>query len=352
MKISRLPLIFLMLAAALFLGACSGAISASSWPGLSADQNNAYIAHNQYVFSVRLSDGTMVWRFPEKAGTGFYATPSLSPDGKQLVVGGFDKVLYSLKTDSGQTNWTFNGSSDRWISGDLVSGTTIYAPSGDHSLYALDLTGKQLWKYTTGYSLWAQPAKDDQRLYQPSMDHFLYALSQDKGELIWKTDLGGAILGTPAMGPDGTLYVGTLSNEMFAVNSSDGKIVWRTPTTGGVWSGPVLQGKNLYFGDLSGNFYSMDTTGKIAWKIQPDGPITGSPLLIKSGLVFGTEAGTLDAVDFNGKILWNRPINGKLYTTPVLAGDKILVTPVSTEAALLFAFDQNGNQLWTFTPPK
>ncbi len=341
-----------MLAAALMLGACAGGVTASSWPGLSADQNNAYVAHNQYVYSVKLGDGTMAWRFPEKAGNGFYATPSLSPDGKEVVVGGFDKVLYSLKTDSGQTNWTFNGSTDRWISGDLVTDAAIYAPSADHNLYALDLSGKKLWTFTTGYSLWAAPAQDSQRLYQSSMDHYLYALNPSTGDQIWKTDLGGAVLGTPAISADGVLYVGTLSNEMLAVNASSGQILWRTPTTGGVWSGPVLQGKNLYFGDLSGTFYGMDTTGKVTWKIQPGGAITGSSLLLKTGLVFGTESGALVAVDFNGKILWNRPINGKLYTTPVLAGDKILVTPVSTDPALLFAFDQNGNQLWTFTPPK
>jgi len=38
----------------------------------------------------------------------FYATPVLTPDG-QLIVGGFDKKLYSINPVTGQSTWQFTG---------------------------------------------------------------------------------------------------------------------------------------------------------------------------------------------------------------------------------------------------
>ncbi|MCL4560600.1 MAG: PQQ-binding-like beta-propeller repeat protein [Chloroflexi bacterium] len=350
MKITR-PLTVSLLVAVVFLSACTAGPSNTSWPGLTADQNSAYVANASYVYSIRLSDGTLQWKFPQNAGKGFYATPALTSDG-QLIVGGYDNILYSLNSKTGAQNWTFTQATDRWIGGVNASDQTIDAPSSDHILYALDLKGKLIWKYTTGFSLWATPVRDANRVYQPSMDHYLYALNASGGSLVWKTDLGGPAVGEPALSSSGVLYVGTVSKEMLAVDAASGKVLWRMPTTGGVWDKPIFDNGTLYFGDMSGNFYAVDAaTGKVKWQINPGGAIIDSPLLTTSAIIFGTESGALVSTDFSGKILWNRQINGKLYTTPVQAGDRILVA-ISQGTDLVVAMDKNGNQVWSFIPPK
>ena len=90
-------------------------------------------------------------------------------------------------------------------------------------------------------------------------------------------------------------------------------------------------------------------TGDLNWSIKPDGPITASPLLQDDHIFLATESGSVYAVDRDGNILWTEEIGGKIYTTPVAAGDVILVAPLETDFYLT-ALDQNGRQVWTFTP--
>jgi outer membrane protein assembly factor BamB len=189
------------------------------------------------------------------------------------------------------------------------------------------------------------------------MDHYLYAVDMQSGSQIWKTeDLGGSLVGTPAVSPDGVLYVGTFNSEMRAIDAKTGKTTWKAATTGWVWGGPALKDQTLYFGDLSGTFYAMDrSNGKINWQQKLDGTITESPLLTDDTIYISTETGGLYALDYNGKTRWSKTIGangaGKLYNSPKLANNLILVAPVGT-SELLFAFDPAGNQKSTYTPAK
>ena len=87
MKKKYLVLIGLLLALAVLLGGCATGLSASSWPGVTADADNAYIAGGPYVYAVNLQTGAEVWRFPAKAATStpYYATPALTPDGQLII---------------------------------------------------------------------------------------------------------------------------------------------------------------------------------------------------------------------------------------------------------------------------
>lgn len=353
MKKIRTPIVLAFLALVMLLSACTGGSSINSWPGLSVDNSNAYLAYSQYVYKIHLNDGSMEWRVPEKGGTGFYTPPALTSDG-QMIVGGVDKSLYSFNATNGSQNWTFKAG-DRWIAGALVDGQSLYAADTDHSLYKFDLKGQKVWAFSASSLLWAKPLKDKDTLYLSSMDHHLYAINANTGTQIWRSDdLGGSVLGTPALSQDGVLYIGTLGNELLAIDSSNGKVLWKYATSGGVWGGPVLVGTTLYFGDMKGTFYIFDaTTHKPITQAEPGGAILGSPFVTKDTIFFGTETGSAVAMDLTGKILWNHSINGKLYTTPVQAGDRILFAITQgDQQQLLVAMDKNGNQNWVFTQPK
>jgi outer membrane protein assembly factor BamB len=357
MKRSNLILLFTILILGAALSACAGgAGAASSWPGLSADENTAYLAFNQHVYAVNIANGAEKWRFPAEADNKitFYATPTLTQDG-QLLVGGFDHVLYSLDPATGGQKWAYNGAANRYIGGPMISEEGIFAPNADETLYALDMTGKPLWSFKTGGANWARPEGDTECncLFLPSMDHRLYAVDADTGSLKWKTDdLGGSLVGTPAHSAENVLYVGTFNSEMLALDAESGKTIWRTPTTGWAWAGPGLKDDRLYFGDLSGAFYGLDAgDGTKVWEIQSDGAISETPLVTDDTIYFTTEAGSLYAVDFNGETKWTKPVGGKLYTTPVLAGDTLIVAPVGADSTLV-ALDLSGNQKWAFTPEK
>jgi outer membrane protein assembly factor BamB len=356
----RIITIFLLILAASLSACAGGATAATSWPGLIANQGNsgaAIVAYNTQVHAVDLSNGGPLWRFPAEPDNQitFYARPALTPDG-QLIVGAYNNTLYSLNPENGSENWRFTGARNRFIASPLATERGIFASNADKNVYALDFDGSLLWTFTMEAESWAQPISDPECtcLYVTSMDHRVYALDPEDGRQLWRTeDLGGAIVGTPALGEDGTLYVGTFGSGMLAINTEDGETRWQFPTEGWVWSGPSLHDGSLSFGDLNGNFYTLDAAnGQSLWTLtadQLDGPIAGSPLVVDGLIYVSTESGTLFALSTQGAIEWSQAIGGKLYTSPLAADDLIIVAPIDTDE-LLIALTADGARRWGFNP--
>ena len=106
MKKTRTFLIISLLTLSMILSACGSRMSASSWPGISVNENEVYLAYNQHVYaldlnSVNQSQIQEKWRFPAEAQANvtFFTPPVLTEDG-QLLVGGYDNVFYSLDPHS------------------------------------------------------------------------------------------------------------------------------------------------------------------------------------------------------------------------------------------------------------
>jgi len=357
-----LYLIFIIIVVVLLSACAGGGVATQSWPGLTVDveAGTAYLAHKTHVYAVNLDNGTQKWRFPVEPDNKitFFAPPALTEDG-QLIVGSYDKVLYSLNPENGQQNWTFDGSQDLYIAGPLVNGERIYAPSSDSNLYVLDYDGELLWTFGTEFEQWATPSIEGNTLYLPSMDHVVYALDAQSGDLLWTSeDLGGALAGTPPFEEQSALYIGTLNSEMVALNNQNGEILWRIPTEGWVWSGPALDKDVLYFGDMTGTFYSIDAnSGSNNWQPYMLGSenkqgITGTPLVTEDTIYIGSENGVFTALNSDGGSLrWSKTIDGKLFQGPVSADDLILIAPADSDPVLI-AMDYDGNQKWAFVPQK
>ena len=96
----KLLLITMVLLGTVLLSACAGgAIRGSSWPGLSAEANAAYLADGSLVYAVNLKDGKELWSYPGKRDSKltFYSTPVITPDGLVIVgSAGSDHSLIAL----------------------------------------------------------------------------------------------------------------------------------------------------------------------------------------------------------------------------------------------------------------
>lgn len=352
--------LFIFLGLAVFVSACSGsANTGTSWPGLTVDDQYAYVAHNTQVFAINLENGSEHWRFPAEADNNvtFYAAPSLTDDG-QLIVGSYDSNLYSLDTETGRQNWVFPDATNRYIASALVENSSIFAPAADENLYSLNQGGSLEWTFTSQGESWAKPATNEACgcLFLPSMDHTVYAIDPQNGTEIWRSDdLGGAMVGTPAFNDNGELYVGTFGGKLFALNAENGAIVWEFSTEDGgwIWSGPSISDGVLYFGDLNGYFYAVDAeTGTQEWQLtseQLDGQIVGSPLVMDQDIYVTSQAGMLFKLDTSGKVQWSQTLGGNIYTAPEFANGLILVAPTLSDN-LLIAVNENGAQQWTFSP--
>jgi len=348
--------VILTLVLSIGLSACAGGrLQASGWPGVVADDETAYVAFNQQVYAINLSNGVEKWHYPPEVDNAitFYAPPAMTEDG-QVIVGGYNNIMYSLDAQNGQLNWTFEEATDRFVGSALVAGEMIFAPSSDDNLYALNLNGQPAWPkpFSAENSNWSKPAaeSDCECVYMASMDHSIYAINPSNGQQIWRSEsLGGATVGTPAVSDDGRLYIGTFLNELVAIDASSGNILWRFPTEGWVWASPVLDSDIVYFGDIEGNFYAADSqTGSQLWTTQSNGAIVGKPLLTEDGVYFTTEAGSLYALTLEGGTRWTKDFDATLHSGPVASDDLILIT-TDEGGLVLLALDANGSQKWQFS---
>jgi outer membrane protein assembly factor BamB len=357
---TKLLLIASLLLLATSLSACTGGAVASSWPGLTVDaeHDTAYLAYNQYVYAIDLTTGMQMWKFPEKGKGGqvFYAAPVLTSDG-QLIVGSYNHTLFSLNPETGLANaWSFKAK-HRIIASPLATEKVIYAPVADGKLFALDANFREIWStpFSAKGAIWAQPAPDGECncIFVASMDHRLYAVDTRNGSILWDKDLGGALVGTPTLGPDGKLYVGSFNSELFTLDAMTGNIIGQPfKTEGWVWAGPALSDGHLYFGDINGNFYVLNTQDGTSKTTKLEGAILSTPLVISDTVYVTTGAGHLYTMDKEGKTI--KPvvtIKGKLQAPPIMYKDFILVTPVGSDAYLI-ALDANGTQVWAFPTPK
>lgn len=351
MKKSRISTIFLIALLGLLLAACGGAPAASSWPGITVDEasGTAYVAFNQNVFAIQIDNGAQRWSFrPEGNSFQTYAPPTLTADG-QLLVGGYDNILYSLDPANGTQKWAFSGGGNRYVGSALESAGTIYAPNSDHRLYALNGNGELQWSFGANEPLWSQPASDGSAVYLAAMDHMLYALDAN-GDLLWEQDLGGTLIGSPVMSEDGVIYIGTLNKEILALDSGNGRLIWSFATDGWVWGAPALVDGQIFAGDLEGILYSIDAErGQELWRVTTEGEITGTPLVVGENVYVVNENGDVVSVTVEGTVRWTRNMERPLYGSVVQAGDLVLIGMTNVDT-IVVALDENGTTVWSFIP--
>lgn len=356
MKKNYVVMVGMILVVAAALSACTGAAPTNNWPGLAADSERAYLSAGPFVQAIDLADGTEAWKYPEKPDNKdqFYSALAVTEDG-QLLVGsaGTRNGFLSLDPETGRQNWVgpFMGAKGIWLAPPLMWNGVIYAPNSDGWLYMLDETGRLLASVELGGALWSQPVTDGTLVYVASLDHHIHAIDPVTQQVVQTVDLGGAIPGRPAATTDG-VYVGSFSGKMELI-SGDGRRETLSVVEDWIWAGPALDDKTLYFADLSGKLYSIDTpSGRQNWgALQPDGPIAATPLVMGDKLIVVTESGTVFAFDRQGADAWPRPYQtgGKIYTAPVAAGDLILVAPFQGNFQVA-ALDSDGKQVWLFGP--
>jgi outer membrane protein assembly factor BamB len=357
-------IILTILLLSLTLGACTGRrIMASGWSGITVKENMAYFSYGPQVYALNTGNGSEQWIFPEEPVTGrdFYAAPVFTDDGNQLIVAGYDGVLYSLNPKTGDEIWKFEDAQDRYIASPLVTDTGIFASSSDNNLYGVDFDGDLLWVFETGDPIWASPAwsVSCECIYLASMDHFLYAIDPENGAQLWKSDdLGGQVVSQPAVSESGLILISTFGNQVIAINEEDHQIEWRFDTADWSWASPTIDEGQVYASDLSGTFYALDLdTGELLWRVQPGGNIVSAPLIKDELVYFGTDTNpesndsSLVVVSRDGVIQRNQAIAGKLYSSPASNGKTILLAPSEAEFYLI-GINQNGDQTWGYPPAK
>ncbi len=155
------------------------------------------------VFAVG-NDGVSRWTFALGAEPRGY--PAIGPDGALYVACATGKLV--KLTPDGTLAWELGVGGP--LSGSPAVGSRgIYVGSEDSTLYAVDPTsGRVAWSYAT-YGAVGPPLVDSaERIYVGSADGNLYAM-EPSGRLFFAVRLGSPIVGSLALGADGTLFAST-----------------------------------------------------------------------------------------------------------------------------------------------
>ena len=136
-----------------------------------------YGTFNNEVLAVDLSEKKLVWRYEHPTRHFPFYSSAAVISGK-VVLGGRDKMVHCLSTETGEALWTFRTSS-RVESSPAVAGGRVYIGSNDGRLYVLDLeSGEKLWEFNAGAPLSASPAIASGRLVIGSLDGRVYCFGK------------------------------------------------------------------------------------------------------------------------------------------------------------------------------
>ena len=153
--------------------------------------------------------------------------------------------------------WTFKAGNQ--ITGGAIrdSDGLVWFGSHDHSLYALDASGKLVHEVECNGQINGSPVFDGTFLYLGSCDGRLRKIDIHTGEVVRELDFESYIPETPVLA-DGVLYVLTHGGELAAVKADDFEVMYRVATGFSFFSSPFVTARYLYLADADGRIHAYD----------------------------------------------------------------------------------------------
>ena len=218
-------------------------------------------------------------------------TVSVSEISISAPVAEFDGVCYvgdesgtfaAFTPDKGVL-WTFRAGNQ--ITGGAVrdSDGLVWFGSHDHSLYALDSSGKLVHEVECGGQINGSPVFDGACVYLGSCDGKLRKIDIHTGEVVKSLDFESYIPETPVLS-DGVLYILTHGGELAAVKADDFDILYRIKTENTFFSSPFVTDSYIFLTDSNGKVHvHKRTDGSFIADLPSDEPLNP----ICAGLDYG-----------------------------------------------------------------
>jgi len=350
--------LLIVLLAGLLLASCAMGPRAESTPGISAGENQIFVSYLNYVYEIDPANGIATWRYPEKSNIKqvFYA-PALI-DGESIYVGDFANDLLKINVSGTPTvEWIFSEAKG-WYQGKAAKdGNLIIAPNSDRNIYAIDETNTLVWIHHGDFAYISEPLIVDDMVIVSSQDRKVVFLNKADGTTIREVELNGAVIAPPFYDTQtDSVFVGSLAGEFVRIDRQSGEIVWSfddSGTLGSVWAEPILVDGQLIFNDKTGKIFSLSPeTGLQNWQFIAGGSMPAGLAWVEGkGFVVALEDGTITLYGMDRQAIWSRIVSGSVYNTPVVTETMVLVGAIKGDN-LVYAFDFQGQPVWTFKPEK
>lgn len=306
-------------------------------------RGNLYVSsQDDNIYSIDAKSGEVNWRFSKDTGTE-------DPDRKctPLVIDGIvfaegsGGFLYALDAESGDMKWRVRTdlntnatrpavvdgilyvADGRLLAFDIETGSLVWEQSTDlnanfgvgvfnKSVYVTDRPNETLYAFNknSGEKRWSKglntsiPAIDNGTLFvtshadQDSQDEpQLFAIANADGRIEWQTNADGFFDHTPALAGD-TVYVGSSEGTLHAYDAIDGTELWTHSTISSalIRSSPVVVDKHVYFSDIDGTVYCLDSTGKRQWSYKISDSQVHQPIILDGTVFVGDRSGRVHAL--------------------------------------------------------
>lgn len=179
------------------------------------------------------------------------------------------------------------------------------------------------WYSPTSGDVEGRPAVGpDGSVYAASGDGTIYGLSAEGGRR-WSIAAGATTTGSVAIAPLGRLVVGDARGRLRSINTADGTIAWTAEGFGSISSAPVVQPDGrIFFGTDAAELVSLEPDGRVRFRLRAEAGITGAPAIGPEGdLIYGSLDGKLRRANAGGEGIWTAPLDGPIAGGAALSPD-------------------------------
>ncbi|HCY78037.1 MAG TPA: hypothetical protein DHV28_19190 [Ignavibacteriales bacterium] len=155
-----------------------------------------------------------------------------------------------------------------------------------------------------------------------------YSINQKYPDVIsaWKFNSGYTI-GSSAVTKDNSVFFGDASGNFYSLNLSDGSVNWKFKTQNAIYSTAAIKDNYVVFGSADSSIYCLNSDdGKLKWSYKTNAAVLGCPIIEDDMVYIGGSDKVFRALDFKtGKLIWEfSGLNGFVETKPAFYDDKIL----------------------------
>jgi outer membrane protein assembly factor BamB len=157
------------------------------------------------------------------------------------------------------------------------------------------------------------------------------------------------IVASPTLDLHGNIYVGDESGSFYSINPVTGGQRWVFKANDAIYGAAAIAGNRVYFGSLDSNVYCLDTMGRKRWSLYLGDEVYCTPAIGADGTIYiGTDKGTLTAITPKGKRKWSYKTSDDIAGSPTVGPlGHIYITSDS-----VYCIDARGRRRWAFGSPE
>ncbi len=157
-----------------------------------------------------------------------------------------------------------------------------------------------------------------------------------------------AIVAAPTLDEHGNIYIGDDSGTFYSLNPN-GELRWTFSCRQPIYASAAVHRGLIYLPSLDSHLYCLDTLGKLHWSVNLADELWTPPAINADGTLFlTTDAGRLVSLTPQGKIRWSVKLGNEISSAPTIGPDGM----VYVSADSFYSFTPKGKRRWALAVPE